>query len=372
LLLIRAGGDVSLLVHAAPPYTSSSGSLESLTVQEPEEAFDGQFFYRIGVDPWSDVRTAAGVTFDLPALRSARWGFGAAAWAVTAGDADLVPWALLGINCAAAAALGAVGGGLARLRGRHAVWGTLFLLWPGFAYSISMDTAELAAMSLALAGLLCLELRRFWLAALALGLAVITRDTTVVIAAGVLVAGVYRLFRPTGEPPGKTNTTEDGRKLLLVGAASTATFMVWQFVQDVRFGELPLFSSGDNNLSLPFLGLIQRMSQMVPPTGSEDLFRVLSALVLFSLMGTAAWFWARTTAPMAQRLGWAFSAMVVLLLNDYLWSGATAFMRAATEAGTLSIALALGIARRWVLPLTGIALAGTWGLTAVAQIAKLG
>ena len=38
-----------------------------------------------------------------------------------------------------------VGGGLARSAGRHAAWGALFVLWPGFAYSLSLDTSELLA-----------------------------------------------------------------------------------------------------------------------------------------------------------------------------------------------------------------------------------
>ena len=79
-LLVRAGGDVSLLVHAAPPWTDPGRARPSLTVQAVDDGFDGQFFYRLGVSPWSTDQTVAGVTNDLPALRNARWGYGALAW----------------------------------------------------------------------------------------------------------------------------------------------------------------------------------------------------------------------------------------------------------------------------------------------------
>jgi len=61
----------------------------------------------------------------------------------------------------------------------------------------------------------------------------------------------------------------------------------------------------------------------------------------------------------------------VLLLNAYLWSGATAFMRAATEAGLLSVLLLIRVAPRRLLLLCGSGLGALWLLTAVAQITKL-
>src|SRR5690606_8107269 len=118
------------------------------------------------------------------------------AWVASAGDADLVPWSLVGLNVAAMAVVGAIGGGLARSAGRHAAWGLLFALWPGFAYSLSMDTSELVASAFALGGLLALRHRRWVPAALLFGAAVITRDTTAVVPAGVALAAAGTWLRP--------------------------------------------------------------------------------------------------------------------------------------------------------------------------------
>ena len=66
---------------------------------------------------------------------------------------------------------------------------------------------------------------------------------------------------------------------------------------------------------------------------------------------------------------------VVVLLNAYLWSGATAFMRATTEAGVLSVLVLLGHRSRGadrLVAMAGIGLAPLWALTAVAQLTKLG
>ena len=70
-------------------------------------------------------------------------------------------------------------------------------------------------------------------------------------------------------------------------------------------------------------------------------------------------------------VAWGGAMVVVALLNAYLWSGATAFMRASTEAGLLSILLVVRVAPARLATLVGPGLGGLWLLTAVAQVAKL-
>lgn len=395
-LLVRADGDVSLLVHGAPPWTvAEDGTRGSLTVQDPGDDFDGQFFYRLGVSPWSDDETVAGVTYDLPALRNARWGYGALAFVASGGDPDLVPWALVGLNVLAATVVGAVGGGLARASGRHAAWGLLFALWPGFAYSLSLDTSELVASAFLLGGLLALRHRRWGPGAALLTAAVLTRDTTAGVPFGVAATGVALWWSSrcaatddggrseTGPAAGSVDRVATwlrraggtdratGPGLLLAGAVPLAAFGAWQLLQRARFGALPLTSSGDNNLSAPLGGLADQLGTLLPPSSGEEAFRLASVLGLVALLGAAAWTWRRSTAPLAERVAWIPAVAVVVVLNAYLWSGATAFLRAATEAGLLSTAIVLGTRRRALLPLAGLGLAGLWALTAVAQLSKL-
>jgi hypothetical protein len=415
-LLIRAGGDPSLLVHAGPPWTSSESAPGSLTVQGPDDAFDGQFFYRLGVSPWSTEDRVAGVRNDLPALRNARWGYGALAFAGSGGDRDLVPWSLLGLNVVAAAAVGAIGGGLARAAGRHAAWGLALVLWPGFAYSLSLDTSELVASAFVLGGLLAVRHRRWPVAAGLLVAAVLTRDTTAVVPAGLAVASLWQLrsggapgdpARAAGDAPGPSpgagpdvlalevvetgplatpervvrgdgggaaasQPRRDAVARLVVGFVALDGFVAWQVVQWTRFDALPLTSSGDNNLSAPFGGLVDLLRDSLPPGGGDEAFRVLCAAGLIALLAVAGWAWTRSAAPLGERVAWVGGAAVVVLLNAYLWSGATAFGRAATEAGLLSTLIVLGTDRRRLLPLVTAGLGGLWLLTAAAQVAKLG
>ena len=390
-LLVRTGGDPSILVHAGAPCTTqrsmpplpscdatvdrtspmlaigSDGARGSLTVQPADQAFDGQFFYRLGVSPWSKAGRVAGVQNDLPALRNARWGYGALAFVGSAGDPDLVPWSLIGVNLAAAAAVGAIGGGLARSGGRHAAWGLVLFLWPGFAYSLSLDTSELVASAFLLGGLLALRARRWIVAALALSAAVLTRDTTTVVPFGVLLAGSWAA-RPSGQD------RPAGARTAAAGAAALATFAGWQLVQRARFGQLPLTSSGDNNLSGPLAGLAHELGRALPPSSGEDAFRLACTTGLLGLLAVSAWVLlrARPLRIDAETVSWAGATAVVVLLNAYLWSGATAFMRASTEAGLLSLLILLRGRDRWALRLCSAGVTGLWLLTVAAQLSKVG
>lgn len=366
-LLVRADGDPSLLVRAAPPWTSSETARPSLTVQTADRGFDGQFFYRVGAAPLATEERVEGVEFDLPALRASRIGYGALAWAASFGDPDLLPWSLLAVNVVAAGALGAAAGALAEHLGRHAAWGLALVLWPGFAYTLSLDTAELVASAFAAGGLVAVTRHRWPAAAGLLAAAALTRETALVYAAAVALAGLLELRR---------DRTGPGRAQLLAGIVAIDVFVAWQIVVWLRFDQLAIGSSGgSNNLGPPFAGLLTELGRSLPPGGAEELYRLACIVGLLALVGLAAAAWRSTAAPLAVRIAWVPAALLVLLLNDYQWSGATAFLRGTTEAGLLSILVLLGATRTVVHERLDAALVGGlgagWLASAAAQLSKV-
>lgn len=376
-LLVRAEGDASLLVRAAPPWTSTETARPSLTVQPADRGFDGQFFYRVGAEPFATDERVEGVEFDLPALRASRIGYGALAWAASFGDPDLLPWSLLAVNVVAAGALGAAAGALAQHLGRHAAWGLALVLWPGFAYTLSLDTAELVASAFAVGGLVAVTRHRWPAAAGLLAAAALTRETALVYAAAVALAGLLELRRDrAGASPSPSPSTGAGRGQLLAGIVAIDVFVAWQIVVWLRFDQLAVGSSGgSNNLGPPFAGLLTELGRSVPPGGGEELYRLACIVGLLGLVGLAAAAWRSTAAPLAVRIAWVPAALLVLLLNDYQWSGATAFLRGTTEAGLLSIIVLLGATRTVVHERLDAALAGGlgagWLASAAAQLSKV-
>ena len=358
-LVIRDHGDVSRVVHAGPPSTNAAQAPSWLTVRPADQAYDGQFFLRLGVSPVSRAPHVAGVTYDVAALRNARWLYGALAWLLSAGHPSAVPWALLLINFFAAAALGGVAGALARSSGRHAAWGLLLALYPGYAYTLTLDTSELLASALALGGLYAARRSRWLPAATLFIAAVITRDTTVVVPAGIALGGAFLVIKGA----------RSGRGPFFAGAAGVVVFGAWQLLQRLRFHAWPLVQSRKANLSGPFVGVGNQLGKLLPPHGGAAAFRLLSLIFLFVVLLTAAASFRRCNVSLPERVSWLLSIVVLVTLNAYLWSGATAFMRAGTETYLLSTLIVLGHRGRqatYLAPFVG----GLWVLTVVSQLVK--
>ncbi len=358
ILLIRDHGDASRIVHAGPPSTSAANAPSSLTVRPPNQAYDGQFFYRLGVSPFSTAPEVSGVTFDLPALRNARWLSGALAWLLSAGNPAAVPWALLFINFVAAIALGAVAGALARNSGRHAAWGLLLALYPGYAFTLTLDTSELLAGALVLGGLYAGRRSRWTVAAGLFVLAVLARDTAASIPAGIAAGGALQLLR-----------RRPGVGPLLAGASGVVAFAGWEAVQRARFYAWPFVQSRKNNLSGPFTGLVKELGKDLPPHSAAAAFRLLSIVVLIAVIGLAAFALRTTEIPFVERVAWLPAIAVVITLNAYLWSGATAFMRAGSESFLMSMLVLLGNRARYAA-IVAIPACGLWVLTIGSQLAK--
>ena len=81
--------------------------------------YDGQFFYRLALNPLNFHHTAYGITMDRP-YRYMRIGYPALTWLISAGQHSLVPVMLVAINIAAIGALGYLGALFAAQGGRHA------------------------------------------------------------------------------------------------------------------------------------------------------------------------------------------------------------------------------------------------------------
>lgn len=358
-LLIRDHGDASRVVHAGPPWTNASTAPSSLTTRPADQAYDGQFFYRLGVAPFSTAHTVAGVTFDLPALRNARWLSGGLAWVASGGQRSAVPWALLAISLLSAIGLGAAAGALAKNSDRHAAWGLLLVLYPGYAFTLTLDTSELLAGALVLGGLFAGRRGRWTFAAGLFVAAVLARDTTAAIPAGMALGGLIQLLRRRANALGP----------LLAGSTAVLAFAGWQVLQRVRFHAWPFVQSRKNNLSGPFAGLVKELGHDLPPHGGAAAFRLLSLVILLGVIVVAGLALRSSTIPFSERVAWVPSVIVVITLNAFLWSGATAFMRAGSEAYLLSVLVILGNRSRYAT-LVAPPVAGLWLLTIGSQLGK--
>ena len=231
-------GDQFVRVAAAPaglPVTHGPG-------------YDGQFFYRLALRPWTQHRTEFGITFDEPAYRQQRIVYPLVSFVVGRGAPAATAWVLLGCNIAAAAALGWLGAALARRRTRHALWGLAFAAYPGFVLVIARDLADLLAAALLLAGILALDRQRPVLAAATLTLAGLTRESTLVLPLALAVLWTVDAIRyrsivavPPGRPAWPASAaSERSRVQAVTFAVPLGVALAWQLVLWRTWGVAPL------------------------------------------------------------------------------------------------------------------------------------
>lgn len=281
-------GDVSGLIHAAPPWSDPAGLPPEVRSFPEGQGYDGQFFYRMAVDPLSNAELVNGVRFDAPSLRASRVGYPVAVWVATPGSSRLVPWAMVAVNVIAlAVAVAATGVTLQRL-GADPHGAIVVLLLPGAVYGLSMDLADPVALAFIAIGLSCFVCERWFRAGVALAAAVVTRESAL---AAVAVLAVALLLEPRGGPGTVRARSATGRRrlgALMTMALPIVVYLGVQLWVWRRFGSTGFTESGNANFAPPLSTLIKEPGLLIPRDGFSTLrVALLAGLVMLFSTGVA-------------------------------------------------------------------------------------
>jgi len=201
--------------------TSRAEQLPIPVLRYAGDGYDGQYYFRLALDPFTSHRTAFGIPLDWPAYRQQRILYPALAYALSLGRARWVPWTMILVNYLAICALGFTAGLFACALGRDAVWGLVIPFYPGLLFSLNRDLTEVLALSLAVAALYLLHRGKIFVGAFTLALAILAREIIVLLAGTLLVAWAWRMLR------GQARWSEGA--CLMIPLAAFATWQVWLF-----------------------------------------------------------------------------------------------------------------------------------------------
>lgn len=336
------------------------------------QGYDGQFYYRMALGPLNFNRTAHGIRMDSLS-RFERVGYPALAWLVAASRSSFVPWSLVIVNVVGLACLGALGAGIARGARHHAWWGLVLPGYFGFVWVLSRDLAEIVTATFVVAGVTALRRDRFVLAGAAFSVAVLTRETALLVIAllalerplaatrGWIVARRARSVPLRASTVDATRTTR-GVSWILPGAV----FMTWQLIARLATGSWPLLTSGQNNLDFPFAGFVQGVRHYLdrlPSTAALLWFGELFVLVV--VVVAAALALRTTTARLYERAAWLAYGVVAATLAPGIWLGDVGF-RSLDDLYVFSCIVLLSSPRRLTVP--AVLVAGSWTVVAVELI----
>ena len=351
---------------ASDDFVDPARTPDRLPLTSVTGGYDGQFVYRLALAPWTDDVTAYGIRLDNPAYRQQRIATPVLAWAVGQLPGVSTLLALLLVNAAALVVAAAYAARLAGALGRHPLCGLVLALPAGMPISLGRHLTEPVAWAAVLAALWYARERRWAPCAAALTVAVLARETSLVVVAGLGVAELWRLLSPRAEAaqPGGTVLVTTRRDVRAVAwlAVPAAVAVGWQLVLLRVWGVLPVRSGGATNFAgRPVLGVLDTLAAGVPGPPVVTLVVTGERIAVLGLFGYAAWALVTRRARLTggETVAWALGVALALSLTT--WSSDVQFLRAANEGLGLSVLVALsdrGRAGRWALVLAAAMVCG--------------
>lgn len=343
---IWANGNLSkfiLLGSGRNGFTNLAQLPRGVAIADPNQAgYDGQFYYRLALDPFDWARTAFGVTMDQ-SYRYTRIGYPVLAWLVSFGQHQLVPYVLVLINLFGVAAMAVLGGMFARASGRHALFGLAFAAYFGLVISVGRDTAEPVAEACMLGGLLAYRRSRYLLAAGLFAFGAITRETILFAPAAIAVVRLVEMARRRA-------------RLGLADLTWVVPAVVYGVVEvAVHFvvkGKFPLLANTSRNLTAPFTALVDALKYDVAHINTAHLSPIDIALLeyatvaVFVAVGLAVL--GITTAPVHERLAFVFFVLELGLLSKQIWTSTFGDGRSLIEVYLMALILLLATPRRYL------------------------
>jgi len=359
---LAGGCDWTRFVVAGTAYTRPDQTPVPVAVV-PGEGFDGQFYLRFAFDPFEPAPDAYGIRLDSPAFRQQRILLPALGWLLSLGRPEWAAGALVAVNLLA---LGALTGCMAALCARSGVapaWALLAGLAPGCVMGLGRDLADPLAGALVAAALLLALERPRW-APVALGAALLAKDTTALATAAFALAA---LARP------------ESRRAALVLVPALAPVALWQLALRVHWGHWPWQEASD---ALRGGSFVRGLSVHARRYQEGDLLEstvgsiALVWLVWLGLEGIRA-AWPRPvaeTASPARRLALRFAAATALgwlavSPRMRIWGEHWGFLRVLLDAQLAGLAFVFLRGRRPSLGFAALTLALT-GIVAARLVLR--
>jgi hypothetical protein len=193
--------DTSVLIVAGGAFVDPSRVPSPVAVRGPK-GYDGQFYYRLAIDPFTLAQDAYGVHIDNVPWRAQRILYPLIVHAAAFGRPEWVPAAMLIVNLAGLAAIAFFAARIASRLNLGWAFPVAVMLWPGLVVTLGRDLTEIVAAALVLAAIDGYLSRRMVLFALLGGAASLTRETSLPFLLGVFLFEAWSVWK--GREPFKT------------------------------------------------------------------------------------------------------------------------------------------------------------------------
>lgn len=350
--LRRSGLGLSTFVIAGELRADAAAVPDELLLYPDTVGYDGRFFYRLALDPFTDQSTDFGIVLDHPAYRQRRILYPLLAHILhVSTNVSVLVW-LPVINLIAVVVMTALVAHVCLRFGRSPWWAVLVGLSPPMYIGLTRDMAEPLALTLAVAGTVGVLHRRWAWAAALFALAALTRETTLVFPAGVGLWLLFQAFR-----------SRRSEMWLAAGlmVVPLAALLLWEVWLRQNWGGTPIAADVGRQLAMPWLEVLKGL--YTPSTEiilqADDRLQWLWRIERFTLVGlfvATAFLLPRSRLHPGLKLSWVL-AVVLAGAPAFGWAWDAQFIRSAAEAIILMQLLLIatpGVRSRIALEVTGL------------------
>lgn len=281
--------------------------------------YDGQFFYRLALDPLLISESDFGVLIDKSQYRQQRILLPLITNLLTFGKREWVPHIFLAINYISLIGTTFVFTKILEKIGAPTTYAFLVIFYPGFVISISRSLSEPLAVFLLLLSVYSLLGKKQIFASVCLSLAVLARETALLVA--VVGGGIWLIqllqIRYKSKFP---------KVSAIFWLLPLFTFLLWQTYIYFRWGMLG--ASANDNLTLPFAGIVEAISNNNYAQWASWLYvsEIIYVLIFALCLGAVT----KRHHTLVFML-WAIYGLLAACLSQYVWRNHYGFFRGLSE-----------------------------------------
>lgn len=345
--IVMDGIGLSSLVAAGTDLVDGAAAPDELVIRDEGTGYDGQYYYRLSRDPFTSRQTDFGILLDQPAYRQQRILLPLLAHALNrATGVSTLVWIPV-INLVAIALATAASERILARSGANRWWSLAVGLGPGVVLAARLDLAEPLAISLGLTGL-ALWRQRPIPAAAALAAAVLARETTLVMAAGIGFYVVWGIARAAVQ---QRKIPVASTRRLVLALIPLGVFVGWNLWLTSHWGE-SAWAAASQRAGVPLVAVVDSLFDVDVasewPVMEWGWLLVRLLLVTFVLVAVLL----VRSSTVAPEVKWSFGVALVLVLSlEGLYTPQSS-TRATIEAftlGVLVVAAAPGRGSWWAM-----------------------
>jgi len=287
-----SGGDFSHFIVAGSDYFNSDSFEHPIKVIDGQ-GYDGQFFYRYSLNPFSI--DYPGVKVDLPPYRHQRIIYPILSWLLAFGNPDLVPATLVVINLLAMFGCSFY---LLKIFKKYNISSSnliILIVLPGIYFSASRDLSEIVELFFLLSSFYYLITNKvkYFLVFSILGL--LTRETGIVLYFPLIVWFSYRNI--------KLKTFQSLLVFIPIGI-----LLFWKLILNNIY---PNYLVPKQNLAFPFMGIIDSIQINSTPITLKDW---IESIVWFVHLTWTFTLFAKTISIIFQKRDWLTNPLPATIL----------------------------------------------------------